>query len=281
MTTTVRLVSDANDLQGSWVRAFDAQGVAANLASPEEWLPLNREVGVLFDASCPYYEDEDELLTAIGCAKAAGAVVGVFKLSTTISVATKDLVYDMCGGLTPQSLGDAPQVAAMLKRRLDPERHLHFEFVTVAPDGQGGNQVLAILGDGLPRVFPRPLCDEDDGTKILDIQLDQEARIATLRLESGRELELPAKRSTSSSPSSPSIFTSSDIPRTSMEVTQVGARLRALRVAAGLTQAELARRTGIHRPNIARVEAGRHTPSLDTLARLAAAIGIPTLELLA
>ena len=57
---------------------------------------------------------------------------------------------------------------------------------------------------------------------------------------------------------------------------RLGARLRELRLAAGLTQAELARRTGIHRPNIARVEAGRHTPSLETLARLASAIGVPT-----
>ena len=57
---------------------------------------------------------------------------------------------------------------------------------------------------------------------------------------------------------------------------QLGARIRELRLAAGLTQAELARRTGIHRPNIARVEAGRHTPSLETLSRIAVAIGIPT-----
>ncbi|MCF6228990.1 MAG: helix-turn-helix domain-containing protein [Planctomycetes bacterium] len=42
-----------------------------------------------------------------------------------------------------------------------------------------------------------------------------------------------------------------------------------------LTQAELAKRTGIHRPNIARVEAGRHTPSLETLSRLTVAIGVP------
>ena len=61
---------------------------------------------------------------------------------------------------------------------------------------------------------------------------------------------------------------------------KLGARLRELRLAAGLTQAELARRTGIHRPNIARVEAGRHTPSLDTLARIANAIGVSTTHVL-
>jgi DNA-binding XRE family transcriptional regulator len=66
----------------------------------------------------------------------------------------------------------------------------------------------------------------------------------------------------------------------SIDGTKLGARIRELRLAANLTQAELARRTGIHRPNIARVEAGRHTPSLETLARLAAAIGVPTASVL-
>ncbi|MFN7696400.1 MAG: helix-turn-helix transcriptional regulator, partial [Deltaproteobacteria bacterium] len=65
-----------------------------------------------------------------------------------------------------------------------------------------------------------------------------------------------------------------------LDGTKLGTRIRELRLAAGLTQAELARRTGIHRPNIARVEAGRHTPSLETLARLAAAIGVPTASVL-
>ncbi len=60
----------------------------------------------------------------------------------------------------------------------------------------------------------------------------------------------------------------------------LGARLRALRTAAGLTQAAVADRTGIHRPNIARVEAGRHMPSLETLARYAHAIGTSIPELL-
>jgi len=60
------------------------------------------------------------------------------------------------------------------------------------------------------------------------------------------------------------------------QVAKIGERLRFLRLSVGLTQAELARRSGIKRPNIARLEAGRHTPSLETLGRLASAIGIPT-----
>lgn len=55
---------------------------------------------------------------------------------------------------------------------------------------------------------------------------------------------------------------------------RIGARVRALREAAGLTQGELARRTGIHRPNIARIESGRHMPSLDTVVRIARALDV-------
>lgn len=48
--------------------------------------------------------------------------------------------------------------------------------------------------------------------------------------------------------------------------------LRTRRRAAGLTQSELARRTGIAQPNIAAIEAGRRTPSPATRERIDAAL---------
>ena len=56
---------------------------------------------------------------------------------------------------------------------------------------------------------------------------------------------------------------------------KVGAKLRELRERAGLTQADVARLTGIHRPNIARAERGQHDQALDTVVRIARAIGVP------
>jgi uncharacterized protein len=47
--------------------------------------------------------------------------------------------------------------------------------------------------------------------------------------------------------------------------------VRALRIAAGLTQDELAERTGVAQPNIAAYEGGQRTPSSAMLARLRAA----------
>jgi len=46
-------------------------------------------------------------------------------------------------------------------------------------------------------------------------------------------------------------------------------RLIAYRKSLGLTQQNIADRTGIQRPNIARVESGRLAPSLETLIKIA------------
>ncbi|MEZ2370578.1 helix-turn-helix domain-containing protein [Arthrobacter sp. Y-9] len=48
-------------------------------------------------------------------------------------------------------------------------------------------------------------------------------------------------------------------------------RVREIREAAGLSQAELARRSGVAQPNIAAYEAGRRKPSVDMVNRLRAA----------
>jgi transcriptional regulator with XRE-family HTH domain len=46
------------------------------------------------------------------------------------------------------------------------------------------------------------------------------------------------------------------------------------RVAHGLSQSALARKLGMRQPHVARLEAGDHEPSLSTLARLSAALGL-------
>ena len=51
--------------------------------------------------------------------------------------------------------------------------------------------------------------------------------------------------------------------------------LRRLRLAAGLTQSDLADRSGIARPNIAAYEAGRREPKWSTAERLLAAVDGP------
>jgi transcriptional regulator with XRE-family HTH domain len=54
---------------------------------------------------------------------------------------------------------------------------------------------------------------------------------------------------------------------------QLAAELTRVRVSAGLTQAQLAKRMNAKQAAIARVESGRHLPNLDTLRGYAAATG--------
>jgi ribosome-binding protein aMBF1 (putative translation factor) len=54
----------------------------------------------------------------------------------------------------------------------------------------------------------------------------------------------------------------------------VATRVIEYRAEHGVTQTELARRLGMKQPAVARLEAGEHTPSLDTLARLSSALNI-------
>ena len=60
----------------------------------------------------------------------------------------------------------------------------------------------------------------------------------------------------------------------------VGARVRALRLAAGRKAAAVAEATGMARSNFARLESGAHEPRLATLRRVAEALGVPVADLM-
>lgn len=54
--------------------------------------------------------------------------------------------------------------------------------------------------------------------------------------------------------------------------------LSEMRYAAGLTQADVAERTGIHRPIVGRIERGVHVPTLETCEAFARACGRTVLD---
>jgi transcriptional regulator with XRE-family HTH domain len=62
---------------------------------------------------------------------------------------------------------------------------------------------------------------------------------------------------------------------------RVGFRVRELRQAAGLTQAQLAAKCGLHRTFIGSVERGERNVALLSLRRIAAALRVPAAELVA
>ena len=57
--------------------------------------------------------------------------------------------------------------------------------------------------------------------------------------------------------------------------------LRTMRLALGLSQAQLAAKVGTSQPQIARIETGSHDPTYDTFARFARALGADVTEIVA
>lgn len=61
----------------------------------------------------------------------------------------------------------------------------------------------------------------------------------------------------------------------------MGAKIRQLRKAKGMSQADLAARARLTRVYVTRLEAGQQDPSLSTINALARALGVLVTELLA
>jgi len=59
----------------------------------------------------------------------------------------------------------------------------------------------------------------------------------------------------------------------------IGARLRALRTERGLSQGDIEKSTGLLRCYLSRLENGHSVPSLETLERLAVALGVPLYQI--
>jgi len=272
--TTVTLFTDRSLFEQQWNQALSAAGLDAAAARPDQLADhLEKGASVVIDAGASAY-DEDELLAAVGLARALGACP-IVSVPVDVDVsAIDDILDDLCAGMVARRSEDVGRIVATLSRRADAGRAQRFEYLTVSPRG---GELLAIFSDGNAVLVERDHIEEDDGTDIEEISLEDEATRAVLTLESGGTLELTAQ-----TVARKSLLAGATNGATNGQVdgVKLGQRIRELRLAAGLTQAELARRTGIHRPNIARVEAGRHTPSLETIARLANAIGVPTTRVL-
>jgi len=60
----------------------------------------------------------------------------------------------------------------------------------------------------------------------------------------------------------------------------MGKRLKRLRVGKDMSQAALAKRAGLTREYVNKLEAGKQDPSLTTISALAKALGVPVTALL-
>ncbi|MCA9528838.1 MAG: helix-turn-helix transcriptional regulator [Myxococcales bacterium] len=272
MTQTVTLLTDRPAFPLHWAEALERERLRwVARATAELALVAAQAAAVVVDAGSPCFDD-DELVAALGFIRAAGGFPVVHLPRDSARTEADDLVHHLCGGLVAHSGRSIGRIARTLARHLDHGAARRFEYVAVSPRA---DELLVVASSGDATLVPRPLGPDDDGSAIVEITLAADATGATLTLAGGGvvllEGDVLRARRSSVPPASAAI---------ALDGARLGAHLKALRLRAGLTQAEVSRRTGIRRPNIARVEAGRHLPSLPTLARLAEAIGVSPTDIL-
>jgi len=143
------------------------------------------------------------------------------------------------------------------------------EFVTIFRDGK------------LYRVR-RNWLQEDDGSEILRVHVESDGSAFRVEQASGHRFEVPWDFVLYHSEPRYQYYKGRRTQRVSERsmAAHIGWRVRELRQQKGLTTYELAKRSGILRPNISRIESGRHVPSVDTLDRLARALGVSPADLL-
>ncbi len=127
------------------------------------------------------------------------------------------------------------------------------------------------MEDGSIFLLRRPIPD-DDQSEVLDVYLEGDGEIFTVIQSNGNEFSVPwdvignLAEGRSRKPE----------PGTGK---RIGKRVRSLRKVRGLTQEQLARMSGVKRPNISRLEAGTHMPGIALIERLARSLNVSISDL--
>jgi len=138
---------------------------------------------------------------------------------------------------------------------------------------------LVILDDGRLYQLQRGWLEMLDRSEVASVTVDQSGRFFVVGQRSGNCIEIPWDLVLYHCEPEYKYYQARSSERSPED--DLGRRLKHARQKAGLTQAKLAALTGIQRPNIARIESGRHRPSLDTIDRIAQALGMSVADLVA
>jgi DNA-binding XRE family transcriptional regulator len=139
------------------------------------------------------------------------------------------------------------------------------------------------FADGRRYSVPLSAVVPADASSVLEITLLYEGSAAAVMQSSGNRFEIPWDFVLHWADTEYEYYRGRlDVSRNREEAARaVAGRVRAQRKKRDLTQQQLADLTGIKRPNVARLERGIHTASLETLERVASALGTTVAEFVA
>ena len=142
----------------------------------------------------------------------------------------------------------------------------------------GEDRFIVTFDSGREYSFQRSSMEVDDGSDLLNIQVDRGRYFFRVTQVSGNRYEIPWDRVLhEAEPAYQYLRGRLNRTKTRQEI---GATIRKLREAKGVTQLGLARAAGMMRANISRIEASKHRPSLETMERIATALKVPVADLI-
>ena len=182
---SITVLSDTTSFANDWNNALSAVGLRTQQCNADELAQaINDSAAVVVDASL-FGHDDDELLATVGFIRACGRTVAVG--FTNGDARIEDVVDEICDGLVATKGQDVLRIADRIARRVDEARATRFEFVTVSPDA---NALLAVMANGKAVLHPRPIASNDDLSAVVEIRLSDDAKNASITLESGAQCTL-------------------------------------------------------------------------------------------
>jgi len=143
----------------------------------------------------------------------------------------------------------------------------------------GEDRFIVTFDSGKEYAFPRSSLEVDDGSGVVSVQVERRRFFFRVIQASGNRYEVPWDRVLHEA--EPTYRQFRGLMGRSRTTHNVGTTIRKLREAKGLTQDQLATAVGMMRSNISRIEAAKHRPTLETLERIAKALKVPLVELVA
>jgi DNA-binding XRE family transcriptional regulator len=142
----------------------------------------------------------------------------------------------------------------------------------------GEDRFIVTFDSGKEYSFPRSSLEVDDGSELVHIQVDHRRFFFRVTQVSGNRYEIPWDRVLHEAETTYRYFRGR---RGRTKTTRaVGATIRKLREAKGITQEKLAGAVGMMRNNISRIEAAKHRPTLETIERIAKALKVSVADLI-
>ena len=135
------------------------------------------------------------------------------------------------------------------------------------------NAFRVALENGEILLLQRPI-PEDDLSEVLEVCIEGDGEVFTVIQASGNEFSVPWDVVQS-------LATGKARDQNTEIGKRIGKRVKAFRKQRGLTQDQLAKMAKVKRPNISRLEAGKHAPGITFIQRLADCLQVKISDLIA